>query len=78
MDSARLDLQRITELSRSGSLVTDLRDSRRQRLRGVIQLSTVEELGKVKAQSSSHKEIEKGPGLLEVSMSMLHVSALWV
>ncbi|CAL5220004.1 g1949 [Coccomyxa viridis] len=36
----------IVEVNRSASLVTDLRDPSRQRLRGVIQLSTVEELGK--------------------------------
>ena len=40
-------LQSIAEVNRSASLVSDLRDTSRQRLRGVIQLSTVEELGKV-------------------------------
>ncbi len=48
-------LQNIVEVNRSASLVTDLRDPSRQRLRGVIQLSTVEELGKAIPRASFPK-----------------------
>ena len=45
--SKNSEVQIIAEVNRSASLVANLRDNGKQRLRGVIQLSTVEELGKV-------------------------------
>ena len=42
-------LQVIGEVNRTASLVTDLRDSSKTRLRGVIHLSKVAELGKVRS-----------------------------
>ena len=47
-------LQNIAEVNRSASLVSDLRDTSKQRLRGVIQLSIVEELGKVTPRDCPH------------------------